>query len=233
MSRDIRLMIAIPSGGSWQADFAMSMIFMTNFLASRGSVRGRQINFRVHNKRGSILATMRQSLVQQAIDGGCTHLLFIDSDQVFPADTFHRLMWHERHVVACNVATKMLPSTSTARLADNVPLITTLDTKKLTQVWRVGTGIMLLDLNLFKREGMTAPWFDQRWNEDHYVGEDWGFCEKLEAAGVKIYVDQELSQEIGHIGNLTYTHDLVEMGDGIGSGSEEEPLVQAGDVVAG
>ena len=218
MAGDIRLVIAIPSGGTWDANFAMSMIFMTNFIASRGSVHGRKINYRIHNKRGSILANMRQGLIEEAIKGDATHVLFIDSDQTFPADTFHRLMWHKKQVVACNVATKMLPSTPTARLAGGVagvPLYTTKESTGLQEVWRVGTGVMLIDLNLFKREHMIAPWFTQFWNPKlgSYMGEDWGFCEKLEQAGVKLWVDQDLSKEIGHMGMLEYTHEAVEVLD--------------------
>ena len=215
MAKEIRLLIAIPSTDKWDADFGMSLVFLTNFIASRGSIKGKPITFRVHNKRGSILANMRQDLVDQAVKNHATHILFIDSDQVFPADTFHRLMHHEKKVVACNVATKATPSNPTARLKgdgnNGVPLYTTPEDKDLVEVWRVGTGVMLIDVNVFKREGIERPYFTQRWNAklDSYVGEDWAFCEMLEKAGVKLYVDQDLSQEIGHVGRLTYGHDLV------------------------
>ena len=42
-----------------------------------------------------------------------------------------------------------------------------------------------------------------------FKGEDWYFCEKLEAAGIPIFVDHEASSFIGHIGNKVYTHDDV------------------------
>jgi len=212
--KEIRLVVAVPSQQTWDADFGMSIVFLMNHLASHGQVEDKVISFRLHNKRGSILANMREWLIQDAIKNDATHLLFIDSDQTFPRDLFHRLMKHKKKVVAVNVATKMLPPTPTARLEGGVagvPLYTREDSTELVKVWRVGTGVMLIDLNVFKREGMESPWFNQRWDEElnAYVGEDWAFCEKLEKAGVGIYVDQEVSREIGHIGKLEYSHDMV------------------------
>lgn len=214
--KEIRLVVCVPSTNTWEAQFGMSMIFLTNYLASHGIVNGKEIQFRVHNKRGSILANMRQEMVQSAIDNHATHLLFIDSDQVFPADIFHRFMAHKKQIVAANIATKMIPSTPTARLkgagSQGVPLYTTEKDEGLEEVWRIGTGIMLIDMNVFKRETLKAgPWFTQRWNEElkSYVGEDWAFCEELEKAGVKLYVDQGVSFEVGHLGTLNYGHDLV------------------------
>lgn len=210
--RKIKLVVAVPSTQTWDAGFGMDLVFLMNYLTSHMEFNGGILaGFRLHNKRGSILANMREWLVQEAIEGGATHLLFIDSDQTFPRDTFHRLVEHNKNVVACNITTKMLPPSTTARLAEGVPLYTKEHDRDLVKVWRVGTGIMLLDLNLFKRDGMTGPWFNQRWNKENnaYVGEDWAFCEKLEKAGVNIYVDQALSGEVCHIGKLSYGHDMV------------------------
>lgn len=174
--------------------------------------------YRLHNKKGSILAYMRQKMVEDAIQGEATHLLFIDSDQMFPRDAAHRLLSRGKQVIGCNVATKMLPSSPTARAKDPtgkqryLPVYTTESSPAVEKVWRLGTGILLLDLNVFKRPELKGGhWFDQRWNEElkAYDGEDWGLGDALEAAGVSIWVDHELSREIGHVGNLTYTHDHV------------------------
>ena len=193
----------------------MSLVFLTNYLASHGVVNGKDCSFMVHNKRGSILANMRQEMVQAAVDNHATHLLFIDSDQTFPRDLFHRLMKHGKQVVAANIATKMIPANATARLKGNgsfgITHPTTEESPELEEVWRIGTGIMLIDLNVFKREGMEGPWFTQRWNEETnaYVGEDWALCEAFEKSGVKIYIDNKVSLEVGHLGTLSYGHDLV------------------------
>lgn len=217
MSKELRLLIAVPSTQQWEADFGMSLVFMTNFLASHSVPGFASMTFRVHNKRGSILAQMRQSIIEDAIKNKATHVLFIDSDQTFPRDLVHRLIAHKKHIVAANIATKKIPPDPTARARGKEHfgelVYTTPESTGLQEVWRVGTGVMLIDLNCFKRaELKEGPWFSQHWNEEtgHYVGEDWAFCERLEKAGVKIYIDHDVSKEVGHLGKLNYGHDMIE-----------------------
>lgn len=214
--KEIRLVICIPSRDTWHAKFGMHLVFLTNYLAANGSFEGKPMHYMVHNKQGSILANMRQWQLQTALDNKATHLLWVDSDQTFPRDTVHRLLAHKKQVVACNIATKQIPSTPTARLKNNTfegaPLYTDEGSTGLIEVWRVGTGLMLVDLNIFKRKELKEPpWFDQIWRPEvgAYSGEDWGFNERLQKAGVKLWVDQDLSKEIGHLGTLNYQHDLV------------------------
>lgn len=75
---------------------------------------------------------------------------------------------------------------------------------------------MLINLNVFPL--LKKPWFPIIWKEAtkttpaSFQGEDWGFCERLEAAHIPIFVDQELSWEIEHLGVYSYGHELVEFG---------------------
>lgn len=221
--RDLKLMIAVPSTSIWSARFGLSLVFMTAFLTN--PVPGfRTQTFSVHNKRGSILQNMRQWLLMEALKEGYSHLLFLDSDQIFPKFTAHQLLYWDKPVVACNVATKQIPSSSTARLKsasklEGVPLYTRPGDEGLVQVWRAGTGVMMIDLEIFQRQSLKRykHFFPQEWKEERqsYEGEDWGFCRILEEAGIPIYIDQDLSQHIGHEGVLEYGHDLVvEVPDG-------------------
>ena len=216
MNKKLRLVVCVPSTNSWEADFGMSMIMlMANF--SQKIAGWDQQQLRVHNKKSSMLANSRQQMVTAALKQGATHLLFIDSDQTFPADLVPRLLAHEERVVACNVATKMLPPGPTARNkggTHGVPIYTHPRSGGLEEVWRVGTGIMLIDMKVFKREPMkTGPWFTGRWHEElqMYRGEDWAFCERLQEAGIPIFIDHDVSKEVGHVGKLTYGHDMVEL----------------------
>jgi hypothetical protein len=40
-----------------------------------------------------------------------------------------------------------------------------------------------------------------------YIGEDVFFCQKAAAAGFKIWIDHDVSKEIGHIGTFEFKHD--------------------------
>lgn len=218
--KEIRLVIGIPSRDTWLAQFGMSMLFLTNQLAAKGNVgRSMVMRYRIHNKRGSILGSMRQSIVDTAIKHDSTHLLFIDSDQTFPSDLAHRLLAHEKEVIGCNIATKTIPANPTARAFSKAGkpegefVMSDVNSPPLERVWRLGTGIMLIDLSIFKKyhKLQRRPWFDQPWQKecDAYMGEDWYFCKRLREAGVDIWVDHKLSLEIGHVGSFNYGHDLV------------------------
>ncbi|HJZ05836.1 MAG TPA: hypothetical protein VJ327_08345 [Patescibacteria group bacterium] len=214
MSKELRLAVGIPSTDTWTAQFGMSLAFLVAYLSQQVPGYARQ-QFTVHNAKGSILPQLRHNIIKAALAAKATHVLFIDSDQTFPQDIAHRLLAHKKQVVGCNIATKKLPSGPTARLAaastEGTPLYTTVESTGLAQVWRLGTGVLLLDMDIFKKPGMIAPWFTPYWSSalDAYTGEDWAFCEKLEKNGINIWVDQDLSKEIGHIGSISFEHDLI------------------------
>lgn len=213
--KDPVVFIGIPSGADWRAEFGMSLAGLVAYANTplRGGVK--LAGLRLWNTRGSILPRSRTTLARMAIESGATHLLFIDSDMVFPKDTMHRLLNWDKAVVACNCPTKMLPSTPTARLTSETrtgePLYSVPDDAGLKQVWRVGTGVMMLRTSIFQQ--LKHPWFPMPWDEQlqDYRGEDWAFCDKLEQQGIPIYVDLGLSRHIGHVGDLQYKHEHVKL----------------------
>lgn len=206
--------IGIPSGSDWKADFGMSLAAL---MASAGRpLKGGGFIERVQlwNTKGSILSRSRHTLVRKAQELQCSHILFIDSDMVFPNWTLHALLAHDKAVVAANCAVKQLPSLPTARQQGDKPagtLVDSRETRGISRVWRVGTGVMLLKTSVFN--SIQQPWFDITWNEanDDYTGEDWSLCEKLDAAGIPVYVDHDLSRHIGHVGSYTYEHKDIEL----------------------
>lgn len=199
------VMLIVPSMGQWEADFGASVFgLVANFYANTWPYKERVLQ--LHSTQGSLLANNRMNALKRAVALNCTHALFIDSDQTFPQHTLRQLLSWAMPIVACNVATKTMPAGPTARLDAKTPLFTTPEDKGIVKVWRVGTGVMLIDVSILERVPM--PWFGSRWQEDAQknVGEDWFFCEQLEAAGVPIYVDQGLSMQIGHMGRFNYDH---------------------------
>ncbi len=215
----VNLAICIPSLGTWDAGFSLSLLHMVLTLQQPYEDAPPVLQSSVHHVVGSILPRSREKLVMQALSKGATHILFLDSDMTFPAWIAHCLLARQRMVIAANCATKKVPSTPTARVKgptlQGLPVYTHPDvvneSNVVQEVWRVGTGVMLIDARVFKQ--LAHPWFDTRWEptlKDH-VGEDWVFCEKLEALKIPIYVDHQVSAEIGHVGQMEYDHTLVEL----------------------
>ena len=213
--------IGIPSNGDWKAEFGMSLAGLIARAGTPGAGNCPVIEgLRLWNARGSILPRSRTTLAQKALESGATHLLFLDSDMVFPPDTLHRLLSWRKSVVACNCPTKMLPSTPTARgfsetALTGVPLYSKPGDGGLEKVWRVGTGVMLVETRVFHT--LPQPWFPITWDDklQDYRGEDWSFVEALEKAGIPTWIDTRLSRQIGHVGDLRFEHSHVEIPNGL------------------
>jgi hypothetical protein len=211
--------IGIPSTESWTADFGMSLAGLVASIGRPLKNGGRIERVQLWNTKGSILPRSRETLVLKAIELKCSHILFLDSDQTFPNWALHQLLSWDKDVVAANIATKTLPALPTARQKNSVKtagkLVYSGDSAKgLEEVWRIGTGVMLLNLRIFEK--IPQPRFPIVWNpaiEDH-TGEDWTFCEKLQEQNIPIYIDHDLSKHIGHVGVFTYGHQHIEQPEG-------------------
>lgn len=212
MSR-LDVLVGICANETWKSAFGMSLVQLVADFASKYEGFEEQ-RIRLRMKEGSILPNMREELAQNALEIGATHLLFLDTDQTFPQNTLRRLLkWHES-IVACNIATKQFPTCPTARLFNKKNpkgdlLLTWKDSVGLEPVWRIGTGVMLVETRVFRK--IPEPWFPVVWKDEakKFQGEDWGFCEKAEAYGFRFMVDQSLSWEIGHVGQQNFKHDLI------------------------
>lgn len=210
-----RLGLTLPSFDTWDADFAISVINLCMYMQKMPPPAGyHDRGLMILNRRSSILPQSRQDLVRDAIKKKCTHVLFIDSDQMFPADLAHRLAKHGMMFIGCNIATKsQMKSIPTARQAPGPGewwgghIVYSKGKTGVERVWRLGFGVMLINLEVFK--DLPFPWFIQRWIDKYqeFVGEDWHFCELMEQKGIPVYVDHDASMQVGHVGRWIYMMD--------------------------
>lgn len=159
----------------------------------------------------SLISHSRNLMMNDAIAGGVDAVLMLDSDHQFPPDTLLRLLDHELEVVGTNPAARREPTGPTAAniRADGTaePVWTTMEKAAagaVERVDRIGLGLVLVRLSVLAKlraAGQLVPLFHFRLNDDgsHLTGEDYFFCERLEAAGVPIHVDHRLSWEVGHV----------------------------------
>jgi len=208
----VKLALCIPSNGIWSADFGYCLAQLCVYCSAAlfFEQEAREVLF--VDKRTSNLPRSRQECLEDALMQDCTHALFIDTDQTFPMDTAHRLLRWKKPVVACNIPLKIHPSYPTARARGpgpfGMPIYSNGPQNKvgLEKVWRVGAGIMLIDLSIMAK--IEKPWFEIRYSDKHaqFVGEDWYFVKKVEDAGFDVFIDHELSRFVGHVGNFQFTH---------------------------
>lgn len=211
---ELNVCVAIPSKEYWYKKFGMSLVSMMlhfGFNRVSGYSGGDAV---VIDHDDSLLPRSRQRLVELAIEREASHILFIDTDQSFPRDTLNRLAGWHKPIVACNVCTKnpdrpMPTARAEGHKRYGRPQYVIPDEQGLVETWRIGTGIMLIDLKVF--EGLEKPWFNVTWQQEYqdFEGEDWCFAKLMERKGVPIYWDNALSWEIGHWGPVCYQHSLV------------------------
>jgi hypothetical protein len=144
----------------------------------------------------------REAALEAALGLGATHLLWLDTDMTFPADTAVRLAGINRPIVACNCLMKDPRGLFTAE-RDNERIATTPESTGLEAVDSIGLAVLLMRTTVVA--SLPRPWFRHGVTDAGVdIGEDRMFCRALRAAGHEILIDHDLSKEIGHIGSYTY-----------------------------
>lgn len=144
----------------------------------------------------------REAVLKAAIGYDATHILWIDTDMMFPPETAMRLLAHEKDIVAANCVMKH-PTPIFTAVRDSQRIETGPDSTGLETVDTVGCAVMLMRMAVVA--SLPRPIFTHGLNDDGSdVGEDLMFCRAARRAGFDIFVDHDLSKEIGHVGQHTY-----------------------------
>lgn len=204
-----KICIAVPSGDTWKAGFGLDLAGLIGVFTKTHP----EHSVAVVSAQISILAKGRMHLVQEALKRNATHILFLDSDARFSTDTLSRLLAHDLDFVACNAVRRSFPCTPTTRNAPGKIVWTMPDDFGLEEVFdHVGLHTALVKTSVFNL--ITKPWFAIPYltEMEDYQGEDVWFCHKLLGAGVKIYIDHDLSHSNRHTGSFDFTHQLAALG---------------------
>lgn len=166
----------------------------------------------IHADAGPI-DTLRNDIVEKALEIGATSLLMMDVDQVYDPQTITKLLAHRLPVVGAKVHRRYPPfDPIILRIKDAGyhPLnIGEYEPGSLVECDATGTGCIMYDMDVFRK--LPKPWFKFRKHPQSgkVIGEDVGLCRDLKAAGYKIYVDTSI--EIGHLTTMVVsegTHKL-------------------------
>lgn len=208
----IRLAICIPWQDTVQAEFARSFAKLGMRIAMEFIVPGyADVSFQTIY--GTYLAQQRMSLVIASLQWGATHLLWFDSDMVFPDHTFRTLLKHDVDIVGVNYARRRPPHSPVTFKTfpeDGSPeelCYTTDDKHGLEEVAGIGFGVVLMKASVFQSDdapGIPLPAFRTHFDKGQAEGEDAFFCREAKKYGKKVYVDHDLSRDIGHMGVFQY-----------------------------
>lgn len=186
--------ICVPTNGMVHANFAYCLVDAVRFTESEG------ISVSVVMHEGTVLSNQRQQIAAEAIlEHRADHLMWLDSDMTFPADTILRLLSRRKDVVCAAYSKRVEPFIPTA-FTDIDPVVPVAISGKLRRVKYAGMGCMLVNTDVMHR--LTTPWFPLIWHEpsQSWHGEDMGFCDLLDAQGIPVWCDIPLSLDLGHIG---------------------------------
>lgn len=156
----------------------------------------------IHADNGSgAVDALRNDLVDMALQIGASHLIMMDTDQIYPVETIPRLLSHKLPIVGC-VVHRRYPPFDPILLRGKLGDYESIDEWKdgeLVEVDATGAGCLMFNMEVFRK--MPRPWFKWRKIETgEGVGEDIGFCSDLKAAGYHIFVDTSI--QCGHLTTL-------------------------------
>lgn len=194
-----KMCIAVPARDLVHTHFTYCLQELVQYQTQRG------IETFVEFNMSTLVCNQREALADAAIEKGATHILWLDSDMMFPKNTGEVLLNHNYSVVACNYSTRALPfkAVAYAKLHDwetGIPQTSV----GIMEVSGIGMGCMLTHVEVFGE--IYKPWFPITYSpkSNDYLGEDMNFCQSLTGADFQIYVDCDLSQQIYHIGSAAF-----------------------------
>jgi hypothetical protein len=193
----MRVAICTPSRDEVKAGFCFALAEL--LLANNSVVELTLIPF---NERGPEIAKVRNLLVHRALDKKADALLWIDSDIVFPFYGLTRLLSQNKEIVGATYAmrSQLHSDMMTPALAHEE--LETADSPEASGLRRVKSlpgGAVLVRSDVYATH-VKKPWYESLPDSP----EDWNFCAKARAAGLSIYLDSVLSDQVIHLGEYAY-----------------------------
>jgi len=202
-----KIHISIPCLDSIKADTVASLLSWTNQT---------KLDFSLDIQQNTYIHYARNKAVWQAVNQKATHLMFIDSDMAFPTNGIEKLLSRNLDIVGGLYFGRIVPFPVAKVKHPKLNGLTnplSIPNKDLLEVLAVGTGFMLINMDVFKK--MDAPFFFHAIPEDfgmdaqpfphNEIGEDVAFCLKARSYGYKVWIDSTIP--LTHIGENKVTRE--------------------------
>lgn len=171
--------ITIPSDDHVKAGFAMCLADLCAYSALNGIQYWRQ------NPRSSSIVASRCHGVHTAVDIGASHILWLDSDLEFPADTLERFLAHDVPIVGATYRGRRIPFDDLA-----------VNTQNPNEAQALPGGCLLVRTEVYVKLG--RPYYRSPQTEDYQVGEDYDFSRRAHDAGYTLHIDRSI--HLTHLG---------------------------------
>lgn len=204
MSKEVSLLVSVPSCRDWKPQFGTSLVLLAEHLVNK-KLGGRlaRVQYSFH-MQASCLSSSREYNLLFAENEGFTHWLSLDDDMVFPCDVVDKLIAHNLPVVVANYRRKQVEIVGIC-LDKNGEYLDSTGKTGIEEVTYVGGGCNLVEVAAVK--AIVPPRFSVLYvkEKQSYMSEDYFFSMKLQEHGIKMYCDHDVSNEVKHVGDVVYT----------------------------
>jgi hypothetical protein len=213
MLQEKPIVIAYCRGSMVHGDFCHALSMLSMRAVAMGLWIGHQV------LTTTLVDAGRNYIVDKArkMPGGFSHILMLDTDMFFPADTLERLLSHNVPFVAASYCMRMEPRCMVHRdlnMSSELPEHGMYE-NDLFPILSVGMGCVLIREDAFdsldKAMAPDAPLFATTYSSrTTHVSEDTTFCRNLQRAGVPMFCDARLSRQVRHVGLYAYSSDDIQ-----------------------
>lgn len=212
---EIKVVVAIPTAGTVRMGFAASLAGMISKVAAHGIPTRPEasVALRMDIVESSVIHTNREQLCKRAIEAEMTHLMFLDDDMVFEPQVLEILLGRRQPVVCTNYLIKTEPAKDFVAVGLTGNRVQTREhSTGLVPVAYSGFGVSLFEIEVFKRT--PQPWFLPKFipEANSYTTEDNPFYERVREAGFDVYLDQDASKLVSHLGGKSWNWAEVKYG---------------------
>jgi GT2 family glycosyltransferase len=188
----MKTLIAIPCFDEMDAGFVQCLVDMKPV----GEIRTLVLS-------GSLIYEARERLADFAIQNGYDHVLWLDSDIMFPSTMLMDMMAQDKDILTGVVAARRHPYYPCVYLSKGEKLEPVKDFDgRIIRVDSCGFGAVLLKTEVLER---MFEEFHTCFQPILGYGEDLSFCVRAKKLGYEIYADPNI--EIGHIGKTVIHKD--------------------------
>ena len=205
---EIRLVIAVPTAGVVRMDFCASLLAaVVRMAAERIPSRPESaVVISFDTAMSSVIHGNRETLVMRAIKNENTHILFLDDDMAFNPVVVDLLFSRRHPIVAVNYLIKNEEKDSFLAVGLDGKRIPTLESSTgILPIAYTGFGVSLFEIEVFKK--VPQPWFLPVWVPEVpcYTTEDNPFYQRAREAGFTVYLDQDASKMVSHLGGSSWS----------------------------
>ena len=193
----MKLLIGVPCFDQMPVDFVRCLIKLMDRLKKDG------IEYEPFFASGSLVYIAREKIVEKAVKDNFTHVLWIDSDEVFDDDIVEKLTRVSAPIVCALMRGRHPPYNY--NICDTIHHIVDIVPKFVFEIFMCGFGCVLTEVEALKAVAKANG--GRCFTPSNRLGEDFQFCERAQNLGIKIYCQP--AAKVGHIGKVVVWPDKV------------------------